>query len=115
MRPRLEITTPSKSTRGRRALRDSGISSATATRATTTTGTLIRKTEPHQKLSSSQPPRIGPIGKLTKVTPAIAAIAFGRSCGVNMTGSTESESGSTAAAPSPSTARAAISAPADGA
>jgi hypothetical protein len=30
-------------------------------RPATTTGTLIRKTEPHQKLSSSAPPRIGPI------------------------------------------------------
>src|SRR6266487_5274697 len=48
--------------------------------------------------------------KTAAVTPAIA---FGRSCGVKSTGSTDSDSGRMAAAPSPSTARAAISAPAE--
>ena len=41
------------------------------------------------------------------------AIAFGRSSAVNSTGSIDSESGRIAAAPSPSTARAAISSPDD--
>ena len=41
------------------------------------------------------------------------AIALGRSSAVNSTGSIASESGRIAAAPSPSTARAAISSPAD--
>ena len=40
------------STPGRSALRDSGSRNATAIRASPTTGTLIRKTEPHQKWSS---------------------------------------------------------------
>ena len=41
-----------QSTRGRCSLRDSGSSTATAISASTTTGTLIRNTEPHQKWSS---------------------------------------------------------------
>jgi hypothetical protein len=109
--PALEIATPAKSTRGRSALRDSGIRIATAIRATTTTGTLIRKTDPHQKWSSSTPPTSGPIGKLRKIVEAITAVAFCRSSGANSTGMMASASGMIAAAPRPSTARAAISSP----
>src|SRR6202020_121710 len=98
---------------GGRAERDSGSRKTTATTATTTIGALIRKTEPHQKWSSRNPPTIGPIGKLSMVDPAIAATAFGRSSWVNSTGSTDSASGKSAAAPTPSTARAAISSPVD--
>ena len=47
---------------GHPPLEVSGTNSATAIRPTATSGTLIRKTEPHQKWSSSQPPRIGPSG-----------------------------------------------------
>ncbi len=92
-------------------LRDSGISTATAISASTTTGTLIRKTDPHQKWSSSQPPSSGPSGKLTNVADAMIAMAFGRSSAVKSTGSTDRESGMIAAAPSPSSARAPISSP----
>ena len=53
---------PRTSIREVRTPNDSGISVATATRASAATGTLIRKTEPHQKLSSSQPPSSGPTG-----------------------------------------------------
>ncbi len=53
---------PGRSRPGRRSARVSGISQVTAMTAITTTGTLIRNTEPHQKWSSSQPPRIGPTG-----------------------------------------------------
>ncbi len=97
------------SSRGRRALRDSGISTATASSASAITGTLIRNTEPHQKWVSSQPPRIGPIGNATKVAPTVIVIAVRRSSSENSTGSTDSDSGMMKAAPSPSTARAAIS------
>ena len=45
------------------------------------------------------------------VAPAMAATAFCRSSGANSTGSTESASGKIAAAPMPSTARAAMSSP----
>ena len=109
--PALEMATPAKSTRGRSALRDSGIRIATAIRATTTTGTLIRNTDPHQKWSSSAPPTRGPIGKLRKIVEAITAVAFCRSSGANSTGMMASASGMIAAAPRPSTARAAISSP----
>jgi hypothetical protein len=77
----------------------------------TTTGTLIRKTEPHQKLSSRAPPTSGPIGKLRKMVDAMIAVAFCRSSGVNRTGMMARASGMIAAAPRPSTARAAISSP----
>ena len=50
--PPLDRITPTASIRGRSALRDSGSKTATAMTASTTTGTLIRKTEPHQKWSS---------------------------------------------------------------
>ena len=60
--PALEITMPGKSKRGRFEARDSGSRSVTAASAIATTGTLIRKTEPHQKWSSRKPPTIGPIG-----------------------------------------------------
>ena len=60
--PALEITMPGKSRRGRFAARDSGSRNVTATSAIATIGTLIRKTEPHQKWSSRKPPTIGPIG-----------------------------------------------------
>ena len=62
VRPALDSSTPGTSSRSRRSLRDSGIAAATAITAITTTGTLIRNTEPHQKWSSSQPPRMGPTG-----------------------------------------------------
>src|ERR1700736_5170980 len=51
------------------------------------------------------------MGKLMKVADAITAIAFCRSSGANSTGITDSDSGKMAAAPIPSTARAAISSP----
>ena len=115
IRPALEIATPAKSTRGRCVLRDSGIRNATAISASTTTGTLIRKTDPHQKWSSSAPPTSGPIGKLRKIVEAMTAVAFCRSAGENSTGMMARASGMMPAAPSPRTARAAISSPEDAA
>jgi hypothetical protein len=52
MSPTLDTSTPTKSIRGRRDDRDSGIRVVTASTARTTTGTLIRNTDPHQKWSS---------------------------------------------------------------
>ena len=52
IRPALETSTPGTSMDGRFAERDSGSRKLTATSAMITTGTLIRKTEPHQKWSS---------------------------------------------------------------
>jgi len=64
-------------------------------------------------LSSSQPPTIGPIGKLAAVAVTQMPSALGRSCGVNSTGSTARDSGIRKAALTPSAARAAISMPAE--
>jgi hypothetical protein len=71
----------------------------------------MRKTDPHQKLSSSQPPTIGPIGKLIAVAVTQMPSALGRSSGVNRTGSTAMDSGIRKAALRPSTERAATSIP----
>jgi hypothetical protein len=57
----------------------SGASSSVATNATTTTGTLIRNTEPHQKCCSSQPPMIGPSAAPTIATEPQIAMAMLRS------------------------------------
>jgi hypothetical protein len=73
------------------------------------TGTLIRKTEPHQKFSSSRPPTIGPMATPRPTAPAQMPMARGRSCGVKTLAMIESVAGMTAAAPRPISARAAIS------
>ena len=52
-----------------------------ATTPTITIGTLIRKTEPHQKCSSSAPPTIGPIATARPTAPAQTPIAWPRSRG----------------------------------
>ncbi|HUK70936.1 MAG TPA: hypothetical protein VLW50_19610 [Streptosporangiaceae bacterium] len=69
-----------------------------------------QRKQPHSRAevieaADLQPPRIGPMGKLTKVTPTTTAIAFGRSRAVNMTGSTDRDRGSTAAAAAPASGR----------
>ena len=104
---------PGRSIRRPRAPCDSGISVATAIRASTATGTLIRKTDPHQNLSSSHPPSSGPTGKPRNVAPITTAMARGRSSSVNRTGITAMDMGRITAALSPRMARAAISSPAE--
>ncbi len=86
---------------------------ATATRATAITGTLMRNTEPHQKCVSSQPPRIGPIGKAIIVMPITTVIARRRSSSEKSTGITAIDRGRMKAAPRPRNARAAMSCPAE--
>jgi len=107
------VSAPGTSSRGARGLRDSGTSAATATSPSTITGTLIRNTEPHQNLSSSQPPTIGPIGKLAALAVTHTLSALARSAGSNSTGSTAMDSGIRNAALRPSAALAPISAPAE--
>jgi hypothetical protein len=48
-----------------------------ATRETATIGTLIRNTEPHQKLCSSAPPMIGPRAMDRPTTPVHTPMALG--------------------------------------
>ena len=89
---------------------DSGSSSRPATSASTITGTLIRKTEPHQKRSSSAPPTSGP-SAAPAVAPAdqiaMARARCARSANIDRT--MESVDGINVAPARPSRARAAIS------
>src|SRR5450756_1038713 len=55
-RPMTEASTPRKSILPGAGLRDSGTRKITANTPAIVTGTLIRKTEPHQKWASSRPP-----------------------------------------------------------
>jgi hypothetical protein len=89
--------------------RDSGTSTATSVTPATTMGTLIRKTEPHQKCSSSTPPSTGPIATARPTAPAQTPMARGRSRGSKTLAMIERVAGMTAAAPRPISARAAIS------
>ena len=52
-RPALESETPTTSMLGLRSLRDCGTKMAAAVRPIRTTGTFIRKTQPHQKWAST--------------------------------------------------------------
>ena len=79
-----------------------------------TTGTLMRKTEPHQKCASSAPPVMGPSAMAMPVAPAQIAIARPRSAGSKTLLMMDSVLGSTAAPPMPIRARPAISQPGDG-
>ena len=70
----------------------------------------MRKIEPHQKCSSSQPLMTPPIAMPTPATPAQIAIARGRSSGGNTWARIERVAGMMNAAPMPITPRARISA-----
>ena len=79
-----------------------------------TTGRLIRKTEPHQKCSSSQPPVTGPMATPRPETPAQMPMALARSAGsVKTLVRMDSVAGMISAPPMPMKARAPMSAPAD--
>ncbi len=71
-----------------------------------TSGTLTRNTEPHQKWSSSQPPTRGPSGSPSAEAAEIAPTAVERSPGPKSEGRTDIASGMISAAPVPITARA---------
>ena len=76
-----------------------------------TIGTLTRKTEPHQKCSSSQPPATGPSATAMPGSPAQTPMALARSLGsVKTLVRMASVAGKMRAAPTPMAARAAISA-----
>ncbi len=96
------------STLGEAGSRVSGSRNRQAVMPSAAIGTLTRKTEPHQKWSSSQPPMIGPSGRPSAEAADITPTALVRSSGANSEGSTDSASGVTRAAPTPMTARAAI-------
>ena len=59
--PMIERAAPTRSSRGASGSRDVGSRKRPAMSAPIVTGTLIRKTEPHQKWASSNPPSTGPM------------------------------------------------------
>ncbi len=82
-----------------------------ATSATTTTGTLTRKTDPHQKLWSSSPLTIGPSALPTIARlPQTAMATFRSRSSAKVTRIRARVAGIIAAAPTARKARAAISA-----
>ena len=90
------------------------VGTATPTNATerTANGTSAKKTLCQEKCSSSQPPTIGPTAIPTPVLAPQSPIARARSRrSVNTLVSRDSVAGKISAAPSPITARAAISSP----
>ena len=80
-----------------------------ATAPTIVTGTLIRKTEPHQKWVSSRPPSTGPIATPMPTAEVQMPMARARSPGSKTLAMIDRVCGMTAAPPRPITARAAMS------
>src|ERR1043165_9483276 len=95
----IDSTTPTRSILPGRGSRDSGTSTVTSTTPAMTMGTLIRKTEPHQKCSSNSPPTIGPIATPSPTAPAQTPMARPRSRGSNTLAMVDKVDGMTDAAP----------------
>ncbi len=80
------------------------------TRPNTTTGTLTRNTDPHQKCCSSQPPAMGPTAMPMPETPAQMPMALARSLGsVKVLVRIERVAGMMMAPPTPMSDRVAMS------
>ena len=77
--PAIEAKVPTGSKRLIVVSREVGTTRATAIRATAITGTLMNRTDPHQKCSSSQPPVTGPRATAAPAVAAHTAIAAARS------------------------------------
>src|SRR6266566_5788261 len=82
-RPAIDSSTPGKSTRPGDGLFDSGTSMAMAATAIAVRGTLIKKTDPHQKWFSNTPPVNGPIAIATPTADAQMPMALARFSGSN--------------------------------
>jgi hypothetical protein len=104
----IDNSTPTGSSLAGLGSRDSGTKSVISTMLTSTTGTLIRKTEPHQKCSISSPPVIGPMATARPTPPAQMPMALPRSSAGNTLEMIASVAGMMAAPPTPMKARAAI-------
>ena len=76
--------------------------------ANAATGRLMKKTDPHQKCSSSQPPVSGPTAPPTPAKAAQIPMARARSCGLKTLARIESVAGMTRAAAAPMSARQAM-------
>src|SRR5829696_7705844 len=113
VRPITDRTAPMGSRRDTRGSRDSGTSHSPAATALTTNGTLTRNTEPHQKCFRRYPPTTGPNATPSPATPDQIAIALARSRSGNVFVRIDSVEGMIAAAPTPISARLAISSSAE--
>ena len=110
--PAMDRTAPARSGALAFAFLESGTSQTAASRPTAAMGTLMRKTEPHQKRASSRPPMIGPRATPTPLVPAHRPIARWRSAGLaNMLLMMDSVEGIISAPPTPMLARAAMRVP----
>ena len=87
---------------------DDGTRATTPASVTSTTGTLTRNTEPHQKWLSSTPPTTGPAAPARPATPDHRAIARPRSTGGKTFERMARVAGMLQAPPTPMSARAAI-------
>ena len=106
--PAIDSNAPSGSSGAWIFSRERGMRKKPATNATATTATLIRKIVPHQNDSSSTPLTMPPRATPMPATPAQIAMARGRSSGGNTWARIDSVAGITNAAPTPITARAAM-------
>ena len=109
----IDSSRPRRSIRGTFRSRDSGTTRNVAMTVMITIGTLMKKTEPHQKFSSSQPPLIGPAATPTPLVALHIPMALARSeVSVNMLVMMARVAGKIPAAPIPMSARPTINSPA---
>ena len=113
VRARVESTTPGMSSGGTPGRRDSGSQRSPSGAATSTNGTLTRKTQRQSATSTSRPPTTGPRASPSPPTADQIPVALGRSSGGNSTASSDSAGGNTQAADTPISTRAAMRAPTD--
>src|SRR5215213_5496065 len=107
----VERATPGKSSGGTPGRRDSGSQRSPNGAASSTNGTLTRKTQRQPATSTSSPPTTGPRARPSPATPAQTPAAFDRSSGGKSTANSDSAGGSTQQAAIPISTRAAISSP----
>src|SRR5215217_67881 len=104
------VTMPGRSTRrGAVSSRDSRVANSATKTARTATGRLRRKIDCQETCSTRKPPITGPIASAAALTPAQVPIALPRSRGGNAFVMIESVAGIMNAAPTPCTARNAMS------
>src|SRR5947209_11153820 len=107
-RPATDRTAPGASTRGLDGSLELGTIRYPARRAVRTTGTLTRKTDPHQKWSRRIPPTTGPKAIPSPDTPAHTPMARPRSSAGNTLVRIDSVDGMISAPPTPIRARVAV-------
>ena len=113
--PTMDSRAPATSTGRCSGLREVGTSRWPSTSASAASGTFTRKTDPHQKCSSSRPDPAGPRAAAPADTPAQVAIALPRSSVGNTLLMIDRVEGITKAAATPMTDRAAMTMPAESA